>query len=379
MPGASVVVTNHNYERFLGEAIESVLGQTEATELVVVDDGSTDGSRDVLGPYEPVARTILQPNAGQAAAMNAGFVASTGDIVCFLDADDRLDAAAMARARGALVPGAAAAHWRLREVDEAGRPTGACRPREEPGEGDLRSLVVDHGPDSYVHPPTSGSAWTRSFLEAVMPLPELEHELGIGSASADAYLATLAPLHGRLVRAADGLSDYRLHGSSDYSGTGFRERLRRDLATYAARCRALARECERQGHAFDAERWRQGSWVMRLARAVGTMEANLPDGEPFLLIDDAAWAMEVLDGRRAIPFTEREGRWWGPPADDAAALTELERAYARGVRRAVVGWPAFWWLDHYPGLHERLATGAARGGRDGDVLIFEIAPPGTAS
>ncbi len=371
-PSATVIVTNHDYEPYVADAIESVLAQTEAAELVVVDDGSTDGSADVIRRFEDVATTIFQPNAGQAAAMNAGYVASNSAIVCFLDADDRLAPTAMRTAREALEPGVVGAHWRLCEVDGRGRRTGGMRPRRELGEGDLRGLLIERGPDSYAHPPTSGSAWARWFLDRVMPLPELERELGIGSASADAYLATLAPLHGRLACAPDGQGDYRLHETSDYSGTGFSERLTRDLATYDARCRALSQECARVGVEPDADRWRQGAWITRLARAAETIEATVPSGQPFLLIDDAEWAMDALHGRRAVPFPERDGRWWGPPADGHAAVCELERARAQGVRHVVVGWPAWWWLGHYGQLYETLRSDAKVLRRSDDVLIFEF-------
>lgn len=372
MATTSVVVTNHDYERFVAAAVESVLAQTHSTELVVVDDGSTDGSREVIRRYGRDGKTILQANAGQAAAMNVGFAASTGDIVCFLDADDLLAPTAMQRVRDALEPGVAAAHWRLCEVDAGGRRTGALRPRDELGHGDLRALIVEQGPDSYVHPPTSGSAWARWFLDRVMPLPELEQELGIGSASADAYLAALAPLHGRLVRVPDGQSDYRLHEASDYSGTGFAERLRRDLATYGARCRALSEQCARLGIVVDEERWQRGAWVTRLAQAADAIERTVPAETPFLLIDDAAWAMDELDGRRAAPFLERDGRWWGPPADDCAAVAALGRTEAQGLRYVVVGWPGFWWLDHYERFANRLRTAATMRWESEDLLIFEF-------
>src|SRR5207302_4981495 len=88
---ASVVVNNHNYERFVGEAVESALAQTYPhTEVVVVDDGSTDGSRDVLERFRGDIQLVLKPNGGQRSAFNAGLERSSGDLVCFLDADDTL-------------------------------------------------------------------------------------------------------------------------------------------------------------------------------------------------------------------------------------------------------------------------------------------------
>ncbi len=84
----SVVIPAYNAERYLGEAIESVLAQTYAPlETIVVDDGSSDGTAAVAGSY-PEVLLITQDNAGPAAARNRGFAASEGELVAFHDADD---------------------------------------------------------------------------------------------------------------------------------------------------------------------------------------------------------------------------------------------------------------------------------------------------
>ena len=89
-PGlVSVVIPCYNQARFLGEAIESVLAQTAPLEIVVVDDGSTDGTVEVAGAYEGV-RCVSQPNQGQGAARNEGLKHICGEFVVFLDSDDRL-------------------------------------------------------------------------------------------------------------------------------------------------------------------------------------------------------------------------------------------------------------------------------------------------
>ena len=88
----SILIPAYNAERYVGEAVESALAQTYPhVEVVVVNDGSTDGTRDVLAGYEGRGvRVIDQPNAGQCAAANRAFRESRGELVKFFDADDVL-------------------------------------------------------------------------------------------------------------------------------------------------------------------------------------------------------------------------------------------------------------------------------------------------
>jgi glycosyltransferase involved in cell wall biosynthesis len=84
----SVVITAYNYARFLPRCLESVLGQSHpANEIIVVDDGSTDQTPEVVAAF-PAVHYIRQNNAGKAAAFNRGFDAAKGDLICHLDSDD---------------------------------------------------------------------------------------------------------------------------------------------------------------------------------------------------------------------------------------------------------------------------------------------------
>src|SRR5688572_3590972 len=90
-PFVSIVINNYNYGRFLAASIDSALGQTyPRTETIVVDDGSTDDSREVIQRYAGRVRAILKANGGQASAVNTGFAACQGEVVIFLDSDDML-------------------------------------------------------------------------------------------------------------------------------------------------------------------------------------------------------------------------------------------------------------------------------------------------
>lgn len=85
----SVILAVYNGERFVAEAIDSILKQTLAPhEIVVVNDGSTDATADIVRSYPKVRYLEANANAGQAAALNWGVRCATGDYLAFLDADD---------------------------------------------------------------------------------------------------------------------------------------------------------------------------------------------------------------------------------------------------------------------------------------------------
>jgi glycosyltransferase involved in cell wall biosynthesis len=85
----SVIIPVHNCERYLAEAIESVLTQTyRPIEIIVVDDGSTDGSANVAKRFTPPVRYHFQPQSGAGAARNRGTELARGNFFAFLDADD---------------------------------------------------------------------------------------------------------------------------------------------------------------------------------------------------------------------------------------------------------------------------------------------------
>ena len=85
----SVVIPVHNGEHYLSEAVESLLAQTmPATEILIVDDGSTDGSASMAEAFDAPVTVIRQRNAGVAAARNTGIVAATQTYIAFLDHDD---------------------------------------------------------------------------------------------------------------------------------------------------------------------------------------------------------------------------------------------------------------------------------------------------
>ena len=177
-----------------------------------MDDGSTDGSRALLAAYEARVRLVLQPNRGQAAAFTAGFAATDGDVILYLDADDVLDPQVASRAAAAFArnPAAARVVFRLAIIDAAGRPTGELMPaRDVPlPAGDVREQVLAYG-DDLAWPPTSGNAFAAWALRRVMPLPVTSDRWG-----ADSWLHPTIPLLGTVVALDTIGGAYRAHGTN---------------------------------------------------------------------------------------------------------------------------------------------------------------------
>lgn len=121
----SVIIPTYNHARYVGDAVDSVLRQTyQDFELIVIDDGSTDDSRDVIARFGSRLRYVRQENRGLAAARNTGLAIAGGELVALLDADDLyepeflLTLVELLRAQ----PHAGAAYCGYRFVDESNRP-----------------------------------------------------------------------------------------------------------------------------------------------------------------------------------------------------------------------------------------------------------------
>src|SRR5271169_5687767 len=90
-PFVTALIDTYNHEAMIGEAIASVLSQdfpASEMEVLVVDDGSTDRTPEIVRQFQPRVRLIRKANGGQASAFNAGIAEAQGEIVAFLDGDD---------------------------------------------------------------------------------------------------------------------------------------------------------------------------------------------------------------------------------------------------------------------------------------------------
>ncbi|MFM2061631.1 MAG: hypothetical protein RLZZ507_1301 [Cyanobacteriota bacterium] len=229
----SIIINNYNYDRFLPEAINSAINQTYPhTEIIVVDDGSTDNSRDIIAEYSDRITPIFQENGKQAAALNSGFASSHGDIILFLDSDDCLLPNAVQQVVEVWKPEIGKVHYRLQVVDTEKQPLGYCTPTTEAklSCGEVWRHLLETS--SYTSTPMSGNAYSRTTLTNVFPIPN-DYKT-----TADDYLMISTPFYGEVVAIEEPLGLYRIHNSNQWaltsvSGSRFRRFVEHDLQNFA--------------------------------------------------------------------------------------------------------------------------------------------------
>ncbi len=206
-PLVSIVICSYNYDKFVEAAVQSAVAQTHPrVEVIVVDDGSTDSSRERLMAWRDQVRLILKPNGGQISSYNTGYEAAQGEFIVFLDADDLLDTDMVERALVLFQenPALSRVHYRLRLIDGEGRPTGNIIPRHL-ASGDMRDELVERG-HLFASAPGSGNIYRRSALSALMPLPQNPGDRH----GADYFTIYGSALRGRLAALPDPGGSYRI-------------------------------------------------------------------------------------------------------------------------------------------------------------------------
>jgi glycosyltransferase involved in cell wall biosynthesis len=189
-PLVSIVICAHDDERFLSAAIDSALAQTDVpVEVIVIDDGSTDGSRALIAGYGVRIRTVFKRHGGQPSAINAGFHESRGDIVCLLDARDVFAPGKAARLVEIFErnPEAGWVFHELGYIDAHGKnlPLDALPDRNHIravlrrrrrysafAHLDLRYRLAAGERLTYACPAFSALSFRRQTLEAILPMPE---------------------------------------------------------------------------------------------------------------------------------------------------------------------------------------------------------------
>lgn len=370
-PLVSIIINNYNYGRFLKETIDSALNQTyDNTEVIVVDDGSTDNSHKIIVEYGNRIRPTFKDNGGQNSALNAAYSLINGEVIFFLDADDTYSPTTVMKVMQKFSQSKiVCVQWPLWAVNSSGHKLGSLIPRHILSEGNLRESVIQNGPDGLNYSYASGMAYTRKFLSDIFPLPDINIE---GSGMFDAYLSMFASLFGSIAKVDEPLGSYRLHGAN-LSWKNFEKKHLRNLKLYEHRVHALAQYCEKMDINAKPSIWLENSWHHILEKAIEKIVDISKEGDMVILVDDNQWGVgENLRGRICLPFLEKDGQYWGPPQDDKIAIKEFNRLQTSGANYFVFAWPSFWWLEHYKELYQYLRTNFTCILENDRLVVFDL-------
>jgi len=230
----SCIVNNYNYCRFVIEAVESALAQTDPfDEIIVVDDGSTDESVGLLQwryQLHPKVRVIAKANQGQLSCFNIGFAAASGDLVFFLDSDDLYEKEYVAKAKRYYQENACC-DFLFCAMRKFGEQSGLLAPY--PASRILGySAFTARYLRKWIGAPTSAISMRRTALERILPLPESFYL--DWKTRADDCLVYGASMTGCCkCYLGEALVGYRIHGENGYDGKSFSNygyRLRMNMA-----------------------------------------------------------------------------------------------------------------------------------------------------
>ena len=290
MKRLSVVIANHNYEQYLAMAIKSALDlRWNDIEVIVVDDGSTDGSRAVIEGFGDRVRVLLTENASQRVAANRGYAMSTGDMVVFLDSDDVLPPDLPTRLARVWSPSVSKVQFQMQRIDERGQSMGIPFPRfcPVPTSADIHRWA--RTTSAYPTPPGSGNAYARWFLDRIFPLqPE------VGDASDSACLAA-APFLGEVLSVPGVVVGYRQHSANDSDLIKDDLRFPREVARARARWRFARQAAGEPTDQVDERPLFRSRELLQLriaSRRVAARARPLPND---------SWARMLLDSLRS-PF-----------------------------------------------------------------------------
>jgi glycosyltransferase involved in cell wall biosynthesis len=249
-PLVSIVINNYNYARYLRKAIDSALQQTYTNiEIIIVDDGSTDESRQILCDYQTQCSVIYKSNGGQASAFNIGINAAAGHFILLLDSDDYLLPSAVELCVAYYPTGYSRVYYRLRLVDENDEEMTSVSSDQffTAADGDMFAEIRRSG--RHFWPPTSANFFDSAILKSVLPIPEAEFRI-----SADAYIAAWTGLRGPVKSLDMPLAAYRLHGSNSFYTARFRysdtKQLKARLESHFRIQNLLHLTCEQSGFSY---------------------------------------------------------------------------------------------------------------------------------
>lgn len=287
----SVLIDTYNHERFIEKAIASVLEQdfpAADREIIVIDDGSTDRTPEIVRRLEPRVRYIRKENGGQASAFNAGIPECRGEIIAFLDGDDYWLPGKLSRVAEVLAknPAVGLVGHAIRESLQNGTEHVAAPEQDERFRiNSVAAARVFRLRKSYLG--TSRMTLRADLARRMLPVPEA---LRI---EADEYLFTLAAAMSEVVILREPLTCYVIHGANLYVGAGLGTAgLRRKqlvLAALAASLKKRLQDCALPADAVDC--------VVEIVQAeADQLRLMLDGGAPWQTVRAENKIFEILHG-----------------------------------------------------------------------------------
>jgi glycosyltransferase involved in cell wall biosynthesis len=245
-PFVSVLIDTYNHERFVEEAIQSVLSQdfpVSGREILVVDDGSTDRTPEILAKFASQIRILRKANGGQASAFNHGIPECRGELIAFLDADDWWAPDKLTRVTSAMAAEPEigfVGHGIITVFPDGTRRTDVLRDGFYLQANDLAGAQLFRRRCAFMG--TSRMAVRRTLLQQILPIPA---EIQI---QADEYIYTLASVLMPMRILPEPLTFYRVHDNNAfYMLNANPERLRHKQKSLAALAKTLSQRLAQLG------------------------------------------------------------------------------------------------------------------------------------
>jgi glycosyltransferase involved in cell wall biosynthesis len=385
-PLISIVLPTFNGSRYLRTAVESCRTQTFTDwELILVDDASTDDTPDLireLAAQDSRIHVLQNPvNSKLPKSLNRGFAAARGSFLTWTSDDNCYRPEALAKMLVHLQanPGVDIVYANYTVIDDAGAP----KKIGPPGAGPMTDLLTRNVVGACFLYRRQVQEQLGGYAEDLFLVEDYDFWLRASTRFQLAFLnqdlyryrwhaRSLSLQQRENIRLAREKSLARNLNQMRWLPRPTRARAWRELIrqAIARRDRPTARKYFRlslcnhpslpmrlgfmalaflyfprpfYAWAQRLEAAQQRRRVRRVAREIARLTA--PDNR-FIVVDEEQLRGELaLPG--AIPFLEKDGQWWGAPADDESALRELERLRQAGATHIVFLWPSFWWLEHY--------------------------------
>ena len=352
-PFVSVLIDTYNHERFIEEAIVSALEQdfpASDREILVVDDGSTDRTPEIVRKFEPHVRLLRKENGGQASAFNAGIPECRGEIISFLDGDDWWTPSKLGRVAETMRADASigmVGHAIVESFYDGRKRTVALDESERLRLNTFRNAEVFRLRRAYLG--TSRLALRTELARKIVPVPEgLIFE-------ADEYLFTIAGVLSEFVILSDALTHYRIHGGNFFAAANRESNgLRRKQRVLAALFDVLGRDLRARGASDEVT----GCVLEIVGAEAAQLKLMLDGGRPWeayrtdrtiyrIQHADATWKQKVFRHITTIPALLLPPQWFYAGRSWLAG-----RSWYKNARMEFLPAPGFTKIEAQKHVHE---------------------------